>query len=341
MPDANNPVQGTGEAAPVAEKSAMDALADILDEPETDNAGSEAAKPAGTEAKPKSAVDDVLGDGEADDPESATDDETSTDEGSEGPRDAAGRFISPNARVRMPDGTTATVAELTQGHLRQSDYTRKTQELSEHRKEFEAQQARANETFQHLQTRYQQVDSWLEATKPQRPNVPYAQDPVAWGEYNQAKEGWDEAQRYWAAQRQETARAYQEQRDTKVREYLKKETDALYRAIPAFREQSKRDAFVSAAMDAYSELGFQRAEIAGLTDHRMILVLRDAVKWRRAQAKKETVTKELEQKPQLIRGSKRTTPATKADTQKRLATERLLETGSFQDGVRAIGHLLD
>lgn len=337
MPDANNPAPaGTGEAAPIVEQSPIDALADILDEPATDNGETEAAKPADTRTKASDPLDEVLG---SDD---ATDDETSDGETKDGPaRDAAGRFVSPNEKVRLPDGTTTTIAELSQGHLRQSDYTRKTQELAEQRQAFEAERTRANETYQHLQAQFQQVSNWLEATKPQRPQIPYEADLVAWGRYQQEKDQWDEAQRYWVGQAKQVQETRKAEQQASFEKHLRTESEALFKAIPAFRDPGKRDAFVTEAARLFEPYGIKREEIAGLTDHRMIRVLVDAVKLHRLQARKPAVQAALKDKPPVIRGSKRVPPTSKDEQLRRQRTDRLNETGAFQDAVPALAHLLD
>ncbi len=337
MPDANNPpAGGTGEDTSIA--SAVDALADILDDPATDTVETEAAKPAGTKAKPAARDTD---DGEDAEPEDATDDETSDAESKAGSRDELGRFVSPNAKVKLPDGTATTIAELTSGHLRQSDYTRKTQEVAEQREAVKAERERAEQVAQQLQAQFQQVNNWLSLTKPQRPNVPFEQDPIAHGQYREALDQWNEAQQYWASEQKKVAESEKTKRQESFEKHLKSESEALYKAVPALRDPGRRDAFVSEAAKVFSDIGIKREEIAGLTDHRMILILRDAVKYRRLQAKAPAVKDDLGKKPPIIRGSQRAAPQTNRDKLNRQRTERLTQTGSFQDGVSALADLLD
>jgi len=336
MPDANNPAPaGTGEDTSMA--STMDALADILDDPATDTEETEAAKPA--VAKAKSDADEALDDDEA--TEDATDEETSDAEKKAGSRDELGRFVSPNSKVKLPDGTATTIAELTAGHLRQSDYTRKTQELAEHREAVAAERTRAEQVAQQLQAQFQQVNNWLSLTKPQRPTVPYDQDPIAHGNYTVAMEQWQEAQQYWATQQRKVTETQKAETQASFDKHLRSESEALFKAVPALRDPGKRDAFVTEAARLMADYGVKREEIAGLTDHRMILILRDAVKYRRLQAKAPAVKDDLAKRPPIIRGSQRSAPNTSRDKLNRQRTERLTQTGSFQDGVSALADLLD
>lgn len=328
MADTNNPAPaGTGEAAPIA-SSAVDDLADILDDPETDN-GEDGANETETDAK-------AAGADEADESEDDSTDETSDGEGKAGPRDAAGRFVSPNSKVKLPDGSTTTIAELTQGHLRQSDYTRKTQEVAEQREAARAESQRATETYQQLQTQFSRVSSWLDQTRPQPPQQPANVDPLAHVQYEADMRTWEAAQRYAAEEYQKATQTHQAQQTEARNKYLRSESEALFKAIPQLRDPGKRDAFVTEAVKAFGELGLKREEIASLTDHRMILILRDAVKYRRLQAKAPQVKADLGGKPPVIRGSRRVTPASSEQAQNRQTTDRLRQSGRFQDGVAAI-----
>lgn len=73
------------------------------------------------------------GDGEEPDTEDSEDDDGDDEESSE---PAA---LSDDTEVTLEDGSTVTVKELREGALRRDDYTRKTQQLAEERKELEQQ----------------------------------------------------------------------------------------------------------------------------------------------------------------------------------------------------------
>ncbi|WP_210239769.1 hypothetical protein, partial [Mesorhizobium sp. M00.F.Ca.ET.220.01.1.1] len=72
-------------------------------------------------------------------------------------------------------------------------------------------------------------------------------------------------------------------------------------------------------------------------DHRQILVLRDAIKWRNLQAQKSKVPAKVEGRPPVVMKSG-TRPA--ADTQKardvKTAMDRLKSSGTVKDGIAAL-----
>ena len=94
------------------------------------------------EQEPEDAPDDdnVEGETEVEDAEDGDTDEDheqpeeSDEEDPEGPVE-----LDDEAKVRLKDGTEVTLAELREGALRRDDYTRKTQELADQRRELEEQ----------------------------------------------------------------------------------------------------------------------------------------------------------------------------------------------------------
>lgn len=73
------------------------------------------------------------------------------------------------------------VEEWEQGHLRQSDYTRKTQELSDSRKAFDAQQQEFNAKYAEFDTKLAQLNAIIEE------DTPSAEDLAEWREYEPEK----------------------------------------------------------------------------------------------------------------------------------------------------------
>jgi hypothetical protein len=89
------------------------------------------------------------------------------DEQDEGDDDQSFDLLS--AKVEI-DGEEITVEELKRGHLRQRDYTRKTQELAEIRKGFEAQQNEVLRERAQYETMLGQLRQRIEADVEQEPD---------------------------------------------------------------------------------------------------------------------------------------------------------------------------
>jgi hypothetical protein len=102
--------------------------------------------------------------------------------------------IVSGADIRLPDGTTVPADKAV---LMQADYTRKTQELAEQRKQFEAQQAHVRQLEQQYSESYNQMRQWYEQRASSPSNwiaeiASQSQDPtstVASAIYNLAQSG--------------------------------------------------------------------------------------------------------------------------------------------------------
>ena len=126
---------------PAAVDSADQVEATEVDEDEI-NLDADLETPATTSEEDPAAANDAE--------DESSDDDDKTDE-EEAANDVEPIAVDEDALIRLPDGTTMTVRE---GLLRQKDYTRKTQELADARKELEAieqQHGEALEAYQALE----------------------------------------------------------------------------------------------------------------------------------------------------------------------------------------------
>ncbi len=104
------------------------------------------------------AEDDPDGDGTPDDESDGDGDDEDADDTDDEDEDSPDALtLADEATVTLSDGTTLTGQELREGYLRQSDYTRKTQELADQRKH-------VDETFSSMETwfaeRQENPDAW-------------------------------------------------------------------------------------------------------------------------------------------------------------------------------------
>lgn len=117
----------------------------------------------------------------------ALDDETLDDEVEESDDDDESVGESPlieiaqGARLKLPDGT---IVDVEQAVLLQADYTRKTQELAEQRKQLDTEKQKVEQSEQEYQQAYTQMREWYE-TRAARPSdwlseiASQTQDPTA------------------------------------------------------------------------------------------------------------------------------------------------------------------
>lgn len=222
--------------------------------------------------------------------------------------------------------------EAKNGYLRQQDYTQKAQRLAQERQEWNAHVAQqAAEVKQYAQeigqlqsidaalAQYQQID-WDDLRET---------DPVNYGihaaDYNRLQVRRGEVER-GIVQKQQTLTAQQQQAQAQARAQQTAEAQAHMAAlIPGFGKEH------IAEMKAIGQkAGFTDAELAGVTDKRMLEVL-----WKASQFDKQQNTKQQAIKKVSALPTKASKPAPAAKPAAQLQIEqqsrRLAQTGKVKD----------
>lgn len=315
-------------AGNVTDTTPIDALAGILDEPEPPENGEDEAH-ADDDAEAGGA--DEVADGIDAKSEEDPDEKTEADKQDGTPEPTGGRFVEHSARVKLPDGTTTTVAELAQGYFRQSDYSRKTQEIAETRQAVENERAWVSQTTQQLQHQLGTMTAMLDQWKPRRPETSPEEDPMGWLTYQQQSEAWKEWQGSLDAQAQYLYG--QQWHDYQTR--LASEARAFVQKFPAMSDPEKMRTFLQEASRTFgAKYGFSQEEIASIGDHRFLLVIRDVMRADRLSAGASAVKDQIKGKPKMVRGGRR--GGDPSQDAKRARIDRLRETGSRADGVRSL-----
>ena len=201
--------------------------------------------------------------------------------------------------------------ELMKGYSRQSDYTRKTQEVSEQRKEFDAMKQNMVQEYQQIQAERQQYAQALQSLMEGNMSgidkfasvdweVLKETDPI---EYVPRKEEFREAQEKVQNLQREQHMAQQRhsaQSQHEHRQMLQQETTALVTALPEWGDSSKQPDIAKNIRSYATENGFTKEELDSLVDHRSILVLLKAQKYDQLQ-NSDVRGKKLKNKPSVIR----------------------------------------
>ncbi len=242
--------------------------------------------------------------------------------------------------------------ELIKGYSRQSDYTRKTQELASERNQMaELQQQWANEISQAQAERQQYISALGQVIQNQMAGLEqYAtinweqlreEDPIA---FVTKKEEFRDAQE---RVRQAQAQQYQEQQKQeaeieKVRKLaVQEEYKRLVEAVPEWGDSDKRNKIASEISSYAVEQGFTPEELKDLIDHRSLIVLMKAQKYDALQ-KSDVKAKKVKNKPKVVRSGQGTNKKTDTQRSKRIASmKRLKETGRAQDAASLFEDFVD
>ena len=267
----------------------------------------------------------------ADDAEPEYDDEPDEDESEE-----------PTYTVKINgEEVTVSLDELRQGYSRTQDYTRKTQQLAEQRKqaeaEFEAVRAERQQYSQVLASLQQQI----EAGAPAEPDWNYLRqtDPIEfaaqWAEHQQRQ------QRLQAvtAERQRLAEIQQQEQAQRLAQVVAEEQKVLESVIPEWRDTEVARREKGELVEFAKKLGYRTEELAGITDHRAVVALRKAYLYDRLMSRKPEVRPAPKPAaPVLKPGSSAAAPRRTGELTQ--AKQRLAKTGRVQDAASAFELLL-
>lgn len=127
-----------------------------------------------------------------------------------------------------------------------------------------------------------------------------------------------------------------EQNETLFKSYLAGERQSLYKAWP---EAKTPEVARQVEAELKKTYGFTDKEISNTTDHRLWLVVRDALELRALKAKQAEAVKVVRQKPKLVKGAARTTTDPKAANRSQ-AMRSLAQSGSVHDAAKALKGLI-
>ena len=318
---------------PGSVREAQEALLGIMD-PEEETPESEEAQPTEEEeSQPEQEDESFEEESEEEEVEEAEESED-TDE-----REPEGEDLY--AVTVNGEEQTVTLDELVKGYSRQSDYTRKTQELSEQRKGMEQYHNQWNAEIQQIQAERQQYVNALQnvvensmGTLDQFATVDWEtlknDNPLEYitkrDEFRDTQEKVRQAQ----FQQQQAHQAHQQESQRNHQRALQEEHGKLVQALPEWSEESSRKKLGSEIKEYALTQGYTSEEIGSLVDHRSLLVLHKAMKFDKASSP-EVVKKRVKNKPNVIRaGSPRDKSST--DKGKRNAQmKRLKQSGKIKD----------
>jgi len=234
-----------------------------------------------------------------------------------------------------------TFDELLRGYSRQSDYTRKTQELSNDRKQMEELQKQYNSEVSTIQAERQQYMESLNqiianssAGLDKFANVDWQSlkdtDPI---EYVTKKEEFREAQEKVQGMQQEQYNAQHRhaEESKQLRSHiLKEEHGKLSAALPEWGEPEKQKKMASEIRDYASSQGFSAEEINSLVDHRSLIVLLKASKYD-AMQNADVKSKKIKNKPRVIRAGKGRSSGDGSKSKHTAQMRRLRDSGHVRD----------
>ena len=244
-----------------------------------------------------------------------------------------------------------TLDELLKGYSRQSDYTRKTQEISEQRKQADAAVRQhlaevgqiRNERQQYMQTLQniidnsgQQFDQFIDVDWDTLKET----NPI---EYVTKREEYREMQeRISSLQQQQHAVAQKQAQDatTLHARTLNQEHHRLVEVLPEWGDPEKQRELGVEIRDYARTQGFADKEISDLIDHRSVLVLRKSMLYDKLNAS-DIKSKKLKNKPRVVRSGKGASKSTEKRSIRAKSMKRLQQTGHVDDAAALLEDMMN
>lgn len=255
--------------------------------------------------------------------ETAEDEEVETD-----PTEDSEAEDSEEEELRFTVGDeTVSVEELKLGYLRQSDYTRKTQNIATAKRDLETKSAEADATMNALMSAAGADLSRFEGVNWEQVAIDTPD------QYKQAKAAYEQTQstyNYIKAQADQFQAQQQQQTDAANKEAAANSLTVLKTNIPNWNN----DLYYKIGEYAL-ELGVSGDEFNKVSDHRLITALWKAMQFDQA----KTVTAKKKIKPsatKTLSGSKADSTKAVETESNRVTRERLKKTGSVNDAAAAL-----
>lgn len=233
-----------------------------------------------------------------------------------------------------------TLEELQSGYSRQQYFTKRSMELAEQRKAFEAEAA---ETKQLRDSYKQQLDvlaQQIQQTTPQEPDWVTLSTEVSAQEFNRIKANWDVQQAGLARVEQERQRVAQEQaaeQEKFMQEHIRNQRQELLNRIPQWQNDEVREKERLEVIKYAQQRGYTEEELANASDARAIEILHKAWLYDNLSGKKLDAKKKARKAPRMAKAGQ---PKTKAQVATKARKQSLNRLNSERSVDAAVDYLM-
>jgi len=251
------------------------------------------------------------------------------------------------------DGTEREVSlnELLNGYSRQSDYTKKTQQLSQERQGMAQLQQQWQQEMIAAQTERQQyIDALGQVVNQSMTGLEeYANidwetlkedDPIS---YVTRRDEFREAQGNVRAMQEQQAYAMQQQEaemQNAIQYRTREEMGMLVEKVPEWKDKETRQELTKNLREYATGQGFSPEEISSLIDHRSLIVLMKAQKYD-AMQNSDVKSKKLKNKPKVVRSGTGTTSKATSKSKRAAKMKRLQSSGHVDDAVSILEDMMN
>jgi len=232
-----------------------------------------------------------------------------------------------------------TLDELQKGYSRTQDYTRKTQQIAEIRKQVEveteavrAERAQYAQMLGALQAQLQGAETQIDWDRL------YHEDPIEWVRQKEVMREKQEKLQAIQFEQQRVAQLTQQEQQQHFESHLQAQHTKLLEVIPEWKDQAKAKTEKQLLVEFGKKTGFSPEELSAIVDHRAVVALRKAALYDQMMTKRKAITPVTNNGPRPAKpgAAGRVSQTTEAVR----AKQRLAKTGRVDDAASAIYQLL-
>ena len=242
--------------------------------------------------------------------------------------------------------------ELIKGYSRQQDYTQKTQQLAEYKKQLDgASQQMQQEVAQTQQMRAQYVDALATAIESNSTHLQQFAN-IDWEklktedreEYLTKRDDYRQAQEQIEQLKGKAGEAQQQQQkemQVQHQQVLQEEHAKMVSILPEWNDPDTQKAIAKTVSEFALSKGYTQEELSQLVDHRSILVLMQAKAYEDMTRKQHEIrAKKVKNKPQVIKTKAKREKADIGKGKRKAKLQRLQKTGHVDDAASLLEDLL-
>ncbi len=248
-------------------------------------------------------------------------------------------------RVRIGDDEVdLTLEELRLGYMRQGDYTRKTQQVAEGRKQAEAELEALTAQRETYANQLAQLETALNQSEPTQEywDALQAEDPIEYVKQREALRDRRDALAQVQSEQQRVQQEQYQQLQAQTQERLKQEADKLLDVIPEWRDADVATKQKNAVYTyAQRHLGYSEQELSQIGDHRAVNALRKAYLYDELMKQKPAATKKTKSAPKMAKAGQPTSKREISAKRKRQQLSKISNTKGRKSMDAAVQYLLE
>jgi hypothetical protein len=217
-----------------------------------------------------------------------------------------------------------TLDELRSGYMMQADYSKKTAEVSEKRKQIEAKEAEINAKLDEAE---ELIKFELDEFQSEEMQELKDYDPESyWKKYDKVQSKAEKFKARKAEKQQKIA--------AQKAELLAKEQQKLIQKVPEWIDGDRMQSEAKELYQVMANLGYTQADIAELSDHRVFLLAREALKLQKINEQKPE--DKLDKRAPKSAKPSGINPVDPADQKRKQIKSKLKKSGKLSDALELL-----